>query len=95
MNGAALALSTRHSSLSYTLPCKLSVMESGWSAESIARLRARLGLTQAGMARALGVRQQTVSEWETGRYEPRGASRRMLEHLAESREPYDPDGGPG
>lgn len=68
-------------------------MDSGWSSESIARLRARLGLTQAEMARALGVRQQTISEWETGRYEPRGASVRMLQFLAESREPYDPDGG--
>ncbi len=68
-------------------------MDFSWSADSIAGLRARLGLTQAEMARALGVRQQTISEWETGRYEPRGASRRMLQFLAESREPYDADGG--
>lgn len=60
-----------------------------WSAEAIAELRARLGLTQAEMADALGVRQQTVSEWETGRYQPRGASVRMLRFLAESRAPYD------
>ncbi len=65
-------------------------MPSSWSAESIAELRARLGLTQAGMAEALGVRQQTVSEWETGRYQPRGASVRMLQSLAEARPPYDP-----
>ena len=45
--------------------------------------------TQAEMAEALGVRQQTVSEWETGRYLPRGASVRMLRFLAESRAPYD------
>jgi DNA-binding transcriptional regulator YiaG len=68
-------------------------MESAWSAEAIAGLRARLGLTQSGMAEALGVRQQTVSEWETGRYLPRGASVRMLRFLAESRAPYDPPGG--
>ncbi len=67
-------------------------MPSSWSAESIAELRARLGLTQAGMAEALGVRQQTVSEWETGRYQPRGASVRMLQYLAEARAPYDPPG---
>jgi DNA-binding transcriptional regulator YiaG len=49
-----------------------------------------LGLTQAEMADALGVRQQTISEWETGRYQPRGASVRMLQFLAEARAPYDP-----
>jgi DNA-binding transcriptional regulator YiaG len=60
-----------------------------WTAERIAELRERLGLTQAEMAEELGVRQQTVSEWETGRYEPRGASVKVLAHLAESRTPYD------
>ena len=62
-----------------------------WTAERIAALRAELGLTQAGMALELGVRQQTVSEWETGRYLPRGASARMLRHLAEGRFRYDAD----
>jgi DNA-binding transcriptional regulator YiaG len=60
-----------------------------WTAERIAELRASLGLTQAEMASELGVRQQTVSEWETGRYLPRGASARMLGHLAEGRFTYD------
>jgi DNA-binding transcriptional regulator YiaG len=64
-----------------------------WTAESIAALRARLGLSQAAMADELGVRQQTVSEWETGRYEPRGASARVLSMLADATEPYAP--GPG
>jgi DNA-binding transcriptional regulator YiaG len=68
-----------------------------WTAERIAALREELGLTQAGMARELGVRQQTVSEWETGRYLPRGASARMLQHLAEGRFVYDEEhrGRPG
>ena len=60
-----------------------------WSAERIAGLRRELGLSQAAFADELGVRQQTVSEWETGRYQPRGASGRMLELLAETREPYE------
>lgn len=64
-------------------------MAEDWTAERIAALRAELGLTQAEMADELGVRQQTVSEWETGRYEPRGASVKMLRHLAEQRTPYD------
>lgn len=65
------------------------VKRPAWTAERIAELRAELGLTQAEMAEELGVRQQTVSEWETGRYLPRGASTRMLGHLAERRSAYD------
>jgi DNA-binding transcriptional regulator YiaG len=60
-----------------------------WTAERIALLRARLGLTQVGFADELGVRQQTVSEWETGRYQPRGASARLLGMLAERTAGYD------
>ena len=54
-------------------------------------LRARLALSQAAFARELGVRQQTVSEWETGRYAPRGASARLLA-LFEERATYDSEG---
>ena len=62
-----------------------------WDAQRVAALRARLGLSQAAFARRLGVRQQTVSEWETGRYAPRGASARLLSLVAEEVAPYDPD----
>lgn len=54
-----------------------------WDAERVRRLRARLGLTQRAFAEELGVRQQTVSEWETGVYRPRGASARLLRLVAE------------
>ncbi len=57
--------------------------ERGWDAERVRRLRARLGLTQRALAEELGVRQQTVSEWETGVYRPRGASARLLGLVAE------------
>ena len=40
-------------------------------------------LTQAGLAEELNARQQTVSEWETGRYRPRGPSARLLTLIAE------------
>lgn len=68
--------------------------QQAWTAEGIAALRARLRLSQAAFAEELGVRQQTVSEWETGRYAPRGASSRLLAMLAEAAEPYDGDGPP-
>jgi DNA-binding transcriptional regulator YiaG len=35
------------------------------------------------MAAELGTRQQTVSEWETGLYRPRGVSVRLLTIIAE------------
>jgi DNA-binding transcriptional regulator YiaG len=54
----------------------------------VAALRASLGLSQAAFAAELGVRQQTVSEWETGRYQPRGASVRILGYLAEAAPGY-------
>ena len=55
----------------------------------MAGLRRRLGLSQQAFADELGVRQQTVSEWETGRYQPRGASARLLGMLAEAPAAYD------
>ena len=45
--------------------------------------RVMLGLSQQQMAAELGTRQQTVSEWETGLYRPRGASARLLTIIAE------------
>lgn len=56
---------------------------SRWTAARVKELRRGLRLTQQGLARELGVRQQTVSDWETGLYEPRGASARLLDIVAE------------
>ncbi len=42
-----------------------------------------MGLTQANMASELGTRQQTISEWEIGLYEPRGTSVKLLDIIAE------------
>ncbi|MCH7553760.1 MAG: helix-turn-helix domain-containing protein [Chloroflexi bacterium] len=54
-----------------------------WNGESVRSLRRHLDMSQAGLAGELGTRQQTISEWETGLYAPRGISRRMLSLLAE------------
>jgi DNA-binding transcriptional regulator YiaG len=54
-----------------------------WDADGVRALRERLGLTQEELAAELNVRQQTVSEWETGRYQPRGACERLLSMVAE------------
>jgi len=46
------------------------------------------------MASELGIRQQTVSEWETGQYEPRGTSITLLGMVAErSRFEYGSEDG--
>jgi DNA-binding transcriptional regulator YiaG len=56
-------------------------------------LRRHLGVSQRRMAAELGTRQQTVSEWETGLYRPRGASARVLSIVAERAGfQYDPNG---
>lgn len=54
-----------------------------WDSQHIQALRRHLGLTQRQMADELGTRQQTISEWETGMYQPRGASATLLSIVAE------------
>lgn len=54
-----------------------------WDAQSVRGLRRHLALTQRQLADELGVRQQTISEWETGAYRPRGTSDRLLTMVAE------------
>ncbi len=46
-------------------------------------MRRHLGLTQRELSEKLGTRQQTISEWETGMYRPRGASATLLSIIAE------------
>jgi DNA-binding transcriptional regulator YiaG len=54
-----------------------------WDPDLIRALRGHLGLNQAGLAEILGVRQQTVSEWERGIYIPTRASGNHLTLVAE------------
>jgi DNA-binding transcriptional regulator YiaG len=61
-----------------------------WDSQSVQALRRHLGLTQNELSEQLGTRQQTVSEWETGMYQPRGASAKLLSLIAEkARFKYD------
>jgi DNA-binding transcriptional regulator YiaG len=54
-----------------------------WDGKSVQALRRHLGLTQRELSERLGTRQQTISEWETGMYRPRGASATLLTFIAE------------
>jgi hypothetical protein len=57
-----------------------------WNADMIRALRDHLGVNQADMAALLGVRQQTVSEWETSAYSPTRARSKHLSMVAEQAE---------
>jgi DNA-binding transcriptional regulator YiaG len=54
-----------------------------WNGAMIKALREYMNLNQAEFAQELGVRQSTISEWETGAYEPKRSSSRLLTLIAE------------
>jgi len=64
-------------------------MEIEWDNDKVVGLRYKLGLSQAEFSKKLGVRQQTVSDWETGAHTPKGASVRVLSMLAEQASSYE------
>jgi DNA-binding transcriptional regulator YiaG len=68
------------------MPKKYQAEKPQWDSQSIQALRQHLGLTQQELANRLGTRQQTISEWETGMYQPRGASATLLSLVAEKAE---------
>jgi DNA-binding transcriptional regulator YiaG len=53
-------------------------MKKTWNAETIKAKRRYYNLTQHELADALGCRQQTISEWELGWYEPKNAYSKLL-----------------
>lgn len=68
----------------YTLSCQFpiySAME--WNKLEVYRLREKLGMSQKEFADFVGVRQATVSEWETGTKKPSPMAQRLLTLLKE------------
>ncbi|MDA0268271.1 MAG: helix-turn-helix transcriptional regulator [Cyanobacteria bacterium] len=64
-----------------------------WEADAVKALRQHLHLTQAKFAETLGVRRQTVSEWENGVYAPDRSTAKHLGLVATQAEfqPPSPD----
>ena len=55
----------------------------GWNAEQVKALREFTGWSQQELADQLHMRQQTVSEWETGKDTPRRSTGVLLKFIAE------------
>lgn len=58
-------------------------MRQEWDAQRIRALREYMGLTQQQLADELEVRQQTISEWETGIHKPHRSTQKTLSLVAE------------
>lgn len=54
-----------------------------WTPERIRALRQHMQMTQEEMSEELGIRQQTVSDWELGYHQPRGGMSHLLTIVAE------------
>jgi putative transcriptional regulator len=52
------------------------------SADSIAAIRTRLGLSQVQFARAIGISLDTLQNWEQGRRKPTGPAKVLLKVAA-------------
>ncbi|MBN1581199.1 MAG: helix-turn-helix transcriptional regulator [Anaerolineae bacterium] len=57
-----------------------------WDATAVRALRDHLDMTQQELSEELGVRQQTISDWELGYHRPRGGMVRLLNIVAERAE---------
>ena len=54
-----------------------------WDGDLVRALRDHMGISQAQLAETLGVRQQTISEWENSVYAPTRATSKFLSLVAE------------
>lgn len=55
---------------------------SEWTPGRIQKLRHGLEMSQEAFAKRMGVRQATISDWETGKQEPSPMARRLLDRIA-------------
>ena len=63
-----------------------------WNAAMVRALRQHMDINQGELAQILGVRQQTISEWETGVYRPTRGRSKHLTMIAERAEfPFEAD----
>lgn len=63
-----------------------------WNHDAIKALRKHMDLTQAEFSQELGVRRQTVSEWESGVYAPDRSTAKHLERIANGQNFQPPAG---
>jgi DNA-binding transcriptional regulator YiaG len=73
-----------HKELEYPQPSPQGSRHPVWNAQRIRALREYLQLTQNQMADELQVRQQTISEWETGVHVPHRSTQKVLSMVAEN-----------
>jgi DNA-binding XRE family transcriptional regulator len=65
-----------------------------WTPGRIKQMRKNLGVSQGELARRMGVRQATVSDWETGKQSPSPMARRLLDRISGGTiPPADKDNG--
>ena len=57
-----------------------------WTPGRIQQLRKRLDMSQKELAKRMGVRQATVSDWQNGKQSPSPMARRLLDRLAAAAE---------
>jgi len=68
---------------------------SEWTPGQIKQLRKDLGVSQGELAKRMGVRQATISDWETGKQSPSPMARRLLDRIAGGADsPGDEESGP-
>jgi DNA-binding transcriptional regulator YiaG len=78
---AAQQVTFARPTLTYTVERKGDVIL--WNGGLVRALRHFMGFTQAQLADEMGVRQETISEWENGVYAPSRANSKYLSLVAE------------
>ena len=68
--------------------------EIAWNADAIKALRIHQGLNQEQFASELGIRRETVSEWENSKYEPDRSKCKLLSMIAKQASFAEPSADP-